>query len=74
MVNLLAWLILVSETNCIKEVVSSSFPYFRMRKEEFKKQQGNWLSYTIASDTKVNDATWVQLKQLVCFYSFTVSS
>ena len=40
------------------------------------KQEGNWLFYTIASDTKVNNATQVttlQLKQIVCFYSGIVA-
>ena len=41
-----------------------------------RKQQGNWLSYAVASTTKVNHATMVTtglLKQLVSFYSDNTS-
>jgi len=49
-----------------REVVSVPFPYSRMRK-----QQGNWLSYTVASTITVNHATMVTtllLKQLICLF------
>ena len=48
-------------------VVSSFFPYSRM-----KKQQGNWLSDTVNPSTHATRVNTLQLKQPICFYSVNV--
>ena len=78
-VNLVAWLNVVSEDNCINKqegsflVVSSSFSYLKLKKVGRNNKDTGCL-YMLVSSTKLNHATKLFLKKQIYISSLPVNA